>query len=646
MQPLYDESGRSVSIGAKLGEGGEGSVYRLANKPALAVKIYTKPMSADQVAKIRTLSEIRDATLDRFTAWPVGLVLDSGRSPRGFLLPVIEAGQDVHQLYTPSSRRQHFPDADWRFIVHVAINVARAFASVHQHRLVIGDVNPKSLLVLGDGTVRLIDVDSFQVWTRAGRYLLCTVAMPHFLPPELHGKPLSSEIRTENHDGFGLAVTLFQLLLLGRHPYAGRHLHPGDMPIERAISENRFAYSVDAAKRGIDRPPNTVGPEILPASLGGLFETAFSASSDSNSRPTAAAWSQELGSLARALTRCTQSGKHYYFRKLTTCPWCSLEAKVGLTLFGISSSVNSTRTQELQFEELLTRAQAATPSPVTAVTPKARPPAAADAVAAATMPRTGWVAGAVGVVLIVVALLLSNRALGVPIFLVGASGALLGFGAKPIRQHRWRKLFHEARTQHRLAQEQLDVANTFPEYSAAARNFSNKVQMWRQLPVKRSEQYRKLEADKRNLQHREFLETQNIAAATIKGIGPTLVAMLSSYGFDTAADIGEHRLMQVPGIGPKRAQALIAWRQARSHRFVFDPAKPIPRESIARLEAELEKERRHVLGSLRSAFATVQSAADSSQQIAAQAARRVGETASKVIQAEANVRAATGAVPK
>jgi DNA-binding helix-hairpin-helix protein with protein kinase domain len=52
--------------------------------------------------------------------------------------------------------------------------------------------------------------------------------------------------RTPNHDNFGLAVLIFQLLCMGRHPFAGRFLGTGDPPsIPEAIARSRYAYSRD-----------------------------------------------------------------------------------------------------------------------------------------------------------------------------------------------------------------------------------------------------------------------------------------------------------------------------------------------------------------------------------------------------------------
>ena len=65
------------------------------------------------------------------------------------------------------------PDADWRFLIRAAANVARAFGAVHRTEFVIGDVNQGGVLAGHDATVTLIDCDSFQMEV-GGRRFLCT----------------------------------------------------------------------------------------------------------------------------------------------------------------------------------------------------------------------------------------------------------------------------------------------------------------------------------------------------------------------------------------------------------------------------------------------------------------------------------------
>ena len=119
---------------------------------------------------------------------------------------------------------KHFPEVDFRFLIHTATNIARAFAIVHEHGHVVGDVSRSEhdLLVGPDGTVMLIDCNLFQI--SAAELFTCDVGVPLFTPPELQSENFRGLRRTANHDRFGVAVLLFHLLFMGRHPFAGRYL--------------------------------------------------------------------------------------------------------------------------------------------------------------------------------------------------------------------------------------------------------------------------------------------------------------------------------------------------------------------------------------------------------------------------------------
>ncbi len=112
---------------------------------------------------------------------------------------------------------------------------------VHHSGCVVGDVNHSGILVSGDATVALIDADSFQLQTN-GKTYPCLVGVPDFTPPELQGRSLNGVTRTTAHDHFGLAVAIFQLLFMGRHPYAGRY-NGADLTLDQFIARNLFAYS-------------------------------------------------------------------------------------------------------------------------------------------------------------------------------------------------------------------------------------------------------------------------------------------------------------------------------------------------------------------------------------------------------------------
>jgi DNA-binding helix-hairpin-helix protein with protein kinase domain len=73
-------------------------------------------------------------------------------------------------------------------------------------------------------TAALIDCDSFQI-TDGAHVFRCPVEVPEFTPPELQGSAFDSQTRTAQHDAFGLAVLIFYLLFLGRHPFMVCTIH-------------------------------------------------------------------------------------------------------------------------------------------------------------------------------------------------------------------------------------------------------------------------------------------------------------------------------------------------------------------------------------------------------------------------------------
>src|SRR4051812_4043663 len=328
---ILEQGGRRGRLGLRLGQGGEGIVYALEGRPGIVAKIFHQPLSAAGAAKIRAMAAARTPALDRLTAWPTGLVMAPTGEPIGLTMPQVEGHRDIHQLYSPRSRRALFPEADWRFLVRVATNVARAFATVHAAGHVIADINHSGILVSPDARVKLIDCDSFQV-TVDGICYPCDVGVPVFTAPELQNQPLTGVVRTPNHDAFGLAVMIFLVLFMGRHPYAGRYLGDDEMPIERAIAEHRFAYGARRAALAIEQPPATPPLDVASPAVAELFERAFDAEAMLGGRPTAAEWVAALAALEAELVQCSVGIAHWHVPELE-CPWCPLEAATGVPLF-------------------------------------------------------------------------------------------------------------------------------------------------------------------------------------------------------------------------------------------------------------------------------------------------------------------------
>lgn len=322
---------RSAWTLAKLvGHGGEGDVFSLRERAGALVKLYRRPVDAVLAAKLNHLIGRATPVLKSIAAWPEDTVLDRRGTTIGFLMPAVVGAAPLHVLISPRARRQVFQNTSLDLLTEVAINIAAAIDILHAESLVVGDINGKNILVAQDGRVALIDIDSIQVGD--GRQFPCTVGVPDYTPPELQGRSLSHARRTPSSDLFGLAVIVFQLLGLGRHPFDGSRL-------DRATAIKRHVHAFGPL--GLrSRPLAPVGirvEHILDASLMALFERAFALRSRLIARPSAADWADALKDYQTNLTTCRQNTLHHFPHTQTKCPWCALERLGKPAMFGPTS---------------------------------------------------------------------------------------------------------------------------------------------------------------------------------------------------------------------------------------------------------------------------------------------------------------------
>ena len=345
---FYTSRGEAIRLGQKIGAGGEGVVYEVEDRGEFVAKIYYEMPSPERAEKLVVLARLGTERLFRLSAWPVDVLFDAPGNVAGFMMKKISDAEEVHNLHSPKSRLQKFPEASWAFLIYVAANFARAVAVVHEHGLVIGDVNPKNTLVTKKATVFLLDCDSFQV-TADGKTYRCEGGFPEYTPPELQGVPFREVDRNQEHDYFGLAVVIFQLLFMGRHPYSGRFMGGGELPLERAIKEFRFAYGADSESRWMKQPPGTLALGALPAPITDLFRRTFLSKRD---RPRPSEWIVPLELLAKSLKRCGLHSGHQYYRELSVCPWCGIETSARIRLFNFTFSEADRKRGHFRLDEI------------------------------------------------------------------------------------------------------------------------------------------------------------------------------------------------------------------------------------------------------------------------------------------------------
>lgn len=592
--------GHVVTLGRELARGGEGAVFDVVANPLLVAKIYHKPPAQDKSQKLRAMAKGCTDALSKVAAWPSEtLHIASSGAVAGFLMRRVDRHKDIHVVYGPKTRLREFPQASYRLLVRVAGNLARAFQVVHEHGHFIGDVNSGGACVSQQGTITLVDCDSFQVLS-GSRIFPCDVGIPIYQPPEFQSIGSFRGVeRSERHDCFGLAVLVFQTLFLARHPFAGRYLDDGDMPIERAIQEFRFPYARDAAKRRMQPPPNSLQLGSVTSALAEMFERAFLEKSI-HGRPTARDWARALDDFEAALHPCSANSAHAYLNSLASCALCSIESRTKLILF--LPPVPSTAGAPLvDLERLWTdvardiarvdlRADLKSAAQVLASGRAMQSPA--HSLVRTADERLRNIAFTCGL-----AVLLATVAFHVAfIFLIPFIA--IGYwviGRKGREQRRVAQAALAAATQQRArAREAIAAdARSNPVY-AMIDELNGLREKERELVAQRGSRLRELEQGRFARQQARFLDGFVLADSRIRGFGPELIACLESYGVETADDITPSSLQGIPGIGSKRQERLLAWKQEKLKQFAFRADDHADVQERACVEQEMLSERARV----------------------------------------------------
>lgn len=643
-QILQTASG-GVALGRELGRGGEGSVFEIAGKPDLVAKIYHTPPSQEKSSKLLAMLKLATPQVLSLTAWPRDVLRGPDGRVHGLLMTNVAGYKDIHSLYGPKSRRADFPDADWRHLIRAATNIARAFAILHEAGCIIGDVNHGGIRVAADMTVKLIDCDSFQI-QGDGRTFFCEVGVENFTPPELQGKPLRGVPRNANHDNFGLAVMAFYLLILGRHPFAGRYSGKGEMPIEKAIAEHRYAYGRNARANLMQPPPYAPGAGIASDDVASLWERAFSADAALGSgRPTAREWIKRLSALEQNVTRCAHHPGHYYHTAAGACPWCLIESSTGaLLFFAPLGAVPAGDTFNLAVVWARI-AQVRPPGPV----PEINVPSAKASARVIELRKSRAIHKNIGRGLVVIALMIAlATAPGAAIlWLIAAVGIWVGIG-------KWAHSEAEVEALGRKRQEAATLlsqlsdrlrAETDPQpFDQRLKALEGKRVELQSLPAVRDRRMRALVANRESHARQRFLEGIKIEGAKIPGVGPAKRAMLQSYNIETAADINHGAILDVPGFGPALATRLEEWRSSVESTFHFNTSSAVEPQDIRELDRKMAQERSALEHTLRQG---VNELSNIRQQIALRRETLLTQAASfaeAFAQADADWQALTGQV--
>ena len=111
-------------------------------------------------------------------------------------------------------------------------------------------------------------------------------------------------------------------------------------------------------------------------------------------------------------------------------------------------------------------------------------------------------------------------------------------------------------------------------------------------------------------QRARYLAGFRIETAKLSNIGPARCAVLRSWGIDTAADVDEAKIADIPGFGKNLTDKLVIWRDMKEKAFAYNALPIVDPLEVQRIERQLAARRTKLMKELRERIAEVERRVD------------------------------------
>ena len=171
--------------------------------------------------------------------FPTAIITNSDGDFVGYAMPRASGKELQATIMRPARFRRVYPTWTKADLVDVCISFLEKVAYLHSLNILLGDINPKNLMVDENKNVWIIDADSWQV-----EGYPCPVGTAMFTASSITGD-YAEALRTVEEERFAVATMLFMILITGQFPYARAGADGGDFVA--LIKEGKFAFQFQGA---------------------------------------------------------------------------------------------------------------------------------------------------------------------------------------------------------------------------------------------------------------------------------------------------------------------------------------------------------------------------------------------------------------
>ncbi len=227
-----------ITLTSEIARGGEGIIYSTNTK--FVAKIYKKGLLTERKIKKVELLLSKKLKCDGI-CFPYKALCNQYNEFIGYLMPRASGKELQKSLFIKPLFLQNFPNWQKIDLVKLCITILFKIRYLHQHGIIMGDINPMNILVVSPEEVYFVDTDSYQIDD-----FPCPVGTINYTAPEIQRKEYKTFLRTFGNEHFAVATLLFMLMLPGKPPYS--HQGGGD-GISNIINMN-FSYPLGDESNG------------------------------------------------------------------------------------------------------------------------------------------------------------------------------------------------------------------------------------------------------------------------------------------------------------------------------------------------------------------------------------------------------------
>ncbi len=330
---VYDENGYRYELHNKLGEGGQGAVFRTQDKQ-IVVKCLTNPLTgnilknAKRYASFKArVNEVRLLNLssDMHLARPALLL----REPYcGYVMSLIEDMSSLKTLILPKEQpltEFYIQTGGLRRRILILSELARILTDLHSRTIVYADLSPENVFISKNMQFRevwLIDTDNL----RRNIDFREVIYTPGYAAPEIYTGTRGNHTLS---DVYSFARLAYETLTLNP-PFQGQLVLNGggwdddeDINQEEEAEKGNIPWVHDDDDDSNRSETGIPAEFVLTNGMFGLFQQTFCEKGRrfAASRPSMRAWYDTLRYAADHVLTCRSCGSGY-FTKYSECPFC------------------------------------------------------------------------------------------------------------------------------------------------------------------------------------------------------------------------------------------------------------------------------------------------------------------------------------